>query len=257
MGCACAHDSKLSRDALGEEEVANYESGLIFASLPATKTATEVLVFSHAFWMNGKQIRDLLKALGTDGRFLDEENTPKHHFFELFRDRKKYNARKITLLGVMLGSGSAARKAEILFGLYRTDEEQCDLTAAQVFQLSQDACEVALLALPQYAALELEQSNDDSGLAKLTRYVEKLTASLPATVERLADALLQKSDNVSEVHLKARIAGSEAKALCSAAELRLLSLSNVQQTKPRTSDSAHRPRLSSSSGTSEKTPPWK
>lgn len=256
MGCACAHDSKLSRDALGEEEVANFESSLIFAALPATKTATEVLVFSHAFWMNGRQIRDLLKALGTDSRFLDEEGTPKHRFFELFRDRKKYNARKITLLGVMLGSGSAARKAEILFGLYRTDEEQCDLTSAQVFQLSQDACEVALLALPQYATLELELMDDGSGLAKLTRYAEKLTASLPATVERLAEALLQKSDIVSEVHLKARVAGSEAKALCSATELRLLSLSNVQQSKPHPSES-HRPRLSSSSGTSEKASPWK
>jgi hypothetical protein len=256
MGCACAHDSKISRDALGEEEVANFESALVFASLPATKTATEVLVFSHAFWMNGKQIRDLLKALGTDGRFMEEEEAPKHRLFQLFRDRKKYNARKITLLGVMLGSGSAARKAEILFGLYRVDEDQCDLTAAQVFQLVQDACEVALLALPEYARLELELLEDISGLAKLTRYAEKLTARLPATVERLAEALLQKSDQVSEVHLKARVAGSEAKVLCSAAELRLLSISNSQPMERR-SESAHRPRLSSSSGTSEKTPPRK
>ena len=103
---------------------------------------------------------------------------------------------------------------------------------------------------------ELELLEDVSGLAKLTKYAEKLTAKLPATVERLAEALLQRSDQVSEVHLKERVAGSEAKVLCSAAELRLLSISNSQPME-RKREPSYRSRPSSSSGTSEKTPPRK
>lgn len=246
MGCTCTQDSKLSKDSLGEEEVANIESALVFASLPATKIATEVLVFSHAFWMNRKQVKDFVKALGVNERWMEEEGTPKERLMEMFRDRKKYSARKISLLGVLLGSGNTTRKAEILFGLYRYDDEQCELTAAQVYQLVQDACEVALLALPQYSKLELELLNDLSGLSKLHKYMDKLVLCLPSVVDLLADSILQHSDSVSEVHLKSRITGTEAKSLCSAAELRLLALKTALQRKDRSEEVTRRPRPSSS-----------
>ena len=233
MGCACPTDNRPLRDSTGEEEIAVFESALVFSKLPAAKTATEVQVFSHAFWMNGKQIRDLFKALGIDPHCLDEEQSPKSRFFEMFKDRKKYNARKITLLGVLLGAGSAIKKAEIMFGLYRVDEEQCDLSASQVFQLVQDASEVALLALPQYARMELEAMGDSNALPKLTRYVEKVGGNLPSAVHAITSSILSETEVVSEVLFKARVANTEAKVLCCASEMRNLAIRTEAIPMPR------------------------
>lgn len=220
MGCACPTDHKGSREVTGDEEITVFETALAFSKLPAAKVASEVLVFSHGYWMNGKQIRDLFRALGMDPLCLNEEHSPKFHLFELFRDRKRYNARKLTMLGVLLGTGSAIKKAEILFSIYKVDEDQSDLSASQVFQLVQDACEVGLLALPQYARLELEVLGDTNALPKLTKFSEKLGANLPTTVQLLTTTILADTEAVSEVMFKAKIANSDAKVLCCASELR-------------------------------------
>jgi hypothetical protein len=224
MGCACPTDSKPVADTTGEDQVAVYESCLPFAKQPATKTATEALVFAHAGYLTGKQLKDLLKSLGMEIGDLDEENRPKNCLFQMFKEGKKYNSRKITLLGVMLGSGTLVRKAEILFNLYRNEDER-EISASQIQRMVQHCCEVALYTLPHYAQMELEAVEEAKSLPKLLKYVQRLSSSLPATVETLSAALLGSADHLTEVVFKHKLASTEGRFLCSTVDLRVFASS--------------------------------
>jgi len=199
--------------------VAVYESCLPFAKQPATKTATEALVFASAGYLTGKQLKDLLRSLGMQVEGLEDESSPKTRLLQMFKEGKKYNARKITLLGVLLGSGTLVRKAEILFNLYRNEEER-EIAAGQVQRMVQHCCEVALYTLPHYAQMELEAVEEAKSLPKLLKYVQKLSNSLPTTVETLSAALLGSSEQLSEVVFKHKVASTEARFLCSTVDLR-------------------------------------
>lgn len=219
MGCACPTDNKPVTDTTGEDQVAVYESCLPFAKQPATKTATEALVFASAGYLTGKQLKDLLKSLGMEIEGLDDESCPKTRLFQMVKEGKKYNARKITLLGVMLGSGTLVRKAEILFNLYRNEDDR-EIIAEQVQRMVQHCCEVALYTLPHYAQMELEAVEEAKSLPKLLKYAQKLANSLPNTVETISTALLGSSQQLSEVVFKHKVASTEARFLCSSVDLR-------------------------------------
>lgn len=224
MGCACPTDSKPVSDTTGEDQIAVYESCLPFAKQPATKTATEVLVFSQANYLTSKQLKDLLRSLGMEIDCFEDENHPKTRLLQLFKEGKRYNARKIALMGVLLGSGTVVRKAEVLFNLYKSQEGQ-EMQGTQVMKLVQHACEVALFALPHYVQMELEVLEDAKALPKLAKYVHKLNESLPDTVNALGSVLLGTSQNLSEVLFKHKVATTEARFLCSSLELRTFAVS--------------------------------
>jgi hypothetical protein len=157
MGCATTTDNKL--DACSEELIQTYEIWLGYHKRPATDTVTDIKVFTNGGRMHLKQLKEMLQSMSLDTPALAHSNSPQANFYRLLGDRKKIESRKVSVLAVMLGTGTLSKKAEVLFDLFQTNKV---LEITGVNAMVQEVCLIALKFLPAYTAMELEELKDSS-----------------------------------------------------------------------------------------------
>lgn len=196
MGCTNSSDGT---SASSEELVHTIETGLGFSQCLAARLVSKIHCHSTSGRMNKKQFRDMMQAVGLCTDPLEDPDAPASRFFQYFSEGKRYEAKKLAMLAILLGKGTIDTKAELLFSLYQS-EKAIELPA--VDKMVQDICSIALKYLPAYASLELEALSDFGSARKLNSYQAKLEVAYAFVVAKLRDNLEFGRKRVTLVELK-------------------------------------------------------
>ena len=212
MGCSCVHEMR--SETMSEDVVHSFEVTLGFASREAVSFAADVKVFSPAGFLSAQQLSHTLFSQNLNSQDLERAESPVARLYGQCLVGKKYDARKLTTLAVLLSAGTPEKKGEILFDLYQSSGLLSD---GEVKVALQDLCEVALIYLPAYAASELELRKDSESLRKLSNYQRKLEHAKQSTINKLKSVVL---GDKSALSLAEFISTEGLKTICSAREIR-------------------------------------
>ena len=197
MGCDC---SALKEDShfASEDLIHTYEAGLgwkpgglqvLLAELQGLETNVAA-----------RQLVSILVKLQVRSPDLRDCASPVTHLFACLKTKKLYSQRKLVLLAILLGAGKAIEAAEMLEKQYLLGTELVDVAA-----LAADMCELAIIILPLYAKLELEQAQDTASLLKLSNYSEMLKQGRADAVSLLRNAIAGEESYIRLGSLRARL----------------------------------------------------
>ena len=171
---------------MSEELIHTYESTLGFSQCMSSRLVGKIHNCASSGRVNKHQFKDMMKKAGLYIDSFEDDTAPVSQFFTSFGDGKRMEAKKLAMLGVLLGKGTMETKATLLFDLYRA-EKAIDLQA--VGKMVTDMCSIALSLLPLYASLELSTAGDAVSLHKLHSYRLKLEVASPFVVAKIKDNL--------------------------------------------------------------------
>ncbi len=220
MGCQCSISS--SSNELEEEEtlMSLCESSLGFTPHEAAKVWTSIRILTLNETLNWNRMRKLAQDWRLEMPEPEEQEDPVAQFYRGMRKGEGWEARRLGMLGLMLGKGGRQEKVELLFGMYDWEYNKA-LGRTEVELMVTDLCDLALKQLPTLAIGTLEAQGNLDGAVLLQNYSAKLhEACLPTTQAVLSQLFPTSTQSISLVAFKDKVAQDRLDFLVSASDLR-------------------------------------
>ena len=210
MGCQCSQAKEFEPEE--ETAITHFEQSLGFGNHTAVHICTQVQVLTVNEQLNWNRLRQLATVLGLDVEGLQSSEEPIARFYEALKTANYWSARQLSLLGVLLGQGSAAVKASLLFHLYDRDYAGT-LSNFRVEEMLLDLCTLAFTHLPRFAQ-HMSQTQGDSNTSELIgSYIDRLSEATQTTVHFLAHKLAAEFITAEDFYIRAQTCLFSAKLL--------------------------------------------
>lgn len=212
MGCTpSSHDSNPS-----ESTVCGLEACLHFESQTANQHFYTIRRYTQKSpYLNSTAFQDAAKSMKI--RVSNVPACPKLEEFYSSLKNPEVKGRDLTVLAVLLSSGSERDKAQILFEAYKTGFERT-LSKATIEEMVSDLVEMSTARLEVLVP---------SGKAEVTEYLEAL-AKVKSEVQReWVEAVVRGKTEVSQEELEQELRGREAQALLSSQKVRKVMYSRL------------------------------
>lgn len=197
MGCHCSTKAQFSGDFQSEDDIMMHETSLGYSELSAHAISSTVKAFSSRGMLLQKRFVDVLIALDLPHGQLQYRDGPLFMFYKLLTEKKVFTIRKLTILGVMLGTGSHSKKASLLYSVYENRKNRT-LTQDDLRLLVNSAFDLAFVYIPKYAELGMAHFNDLERLKKLEKYMLKLSRRRKLVQDRVFNAIYSGKAELKE-----------------------------------------------------------
>jgi len=215
MGCLCVNSQKEQTIDEGESTIQQYEASLGFSHLPVDVIIAALEETSGQGKFNLQLMRTWLSKLNISTDRLNNESDSVACLYATFLEKGRYSICKLGLFAILLGEGSAERKATLLFRLFCKSNK--DLVYTDVESMVETACDIALQQLPSLVEKETIALRDIDVLRKLQKYRERLAKSSNQLQSSLLQAFLASSYSEAEF---VELVKTNAACLVSAQSLR-------------------------------------
>lgn len=150
----------------------------------------------------------------------EEQEDPVAQFYRGMQRGEGWEARRLGVLGLMLGKGGRQEKAELLFSMYDWEYNKA-MGRTEVELMISDLCELALKQLPTLAIGVLEAQGNLDGAVLVQNYSTKLReACIPAIQAILNQLFPTTTQSISLLEFKDKVAQDGLHFLVSASDLR-------------------------------------
>lgn len=223
MGC-CAARVALPPDAPEEEKTITLrEAELGFSNHPAAKFMAVLLENSEGGRVTVNQFNTIATTLGLNTTDYDSPDTPMGKFYGRLKEKGKFDAVKLGVVGVLLARGEG--KARHLFEIV-AEKDKSPIDAAKVKSLFEAMAFVCGEVLPMLAKPSEDGSTPASGpvltLAAATEYMNKLKSGKDTFVERCSNALMRGRGKVTQDDFASTYDGDDnLKVMTTAFQVRL------------------------------------
>lgn len=201
MGCHCSQAKEFEHEE--ETLITHFEQFLGFGSHAAGHICTQVQVLTVNEKLNWNRLRQLATVLNLNVAGLQSSEEPIARFYEALKTEKDWSTRQLSLLGVLLGQGSATTKASLLFHLYDQDYTGA-LPNFRIEEMLLDLCTLAFTHLPRFAQHMLQTQGDLDTSELLGSYINHLEEAKQVTARFLTHRLAEENTTVEDFEVRAQ-----------------------------------------------------
>lgn len=212
MGCCSekmnAVKNKYNQLALSEEEtvITMKEKCLPFSTTRLENLKSVILNNSSSGIMSIAQLRKAMTELDFD---IEIFTTPEEHIQNLLRllqnSKRLYDVKTVMLFGVLLCSGTAEEKAEILFDIYDINGTHC-LQEAEINEMLSELIDISVDKIPRIA---IDNNSEPEKFTmpeyRILEYTECLLNKKGNLITRLSNVIFAEGKIMRREHFIKRV----------------------------------------------------
>lgn len=122
---------------------------------------------------------------------------PVTKFYNSFKRGNNFDQRKLSALGILLGSGDKSEKAKILFKIY-DDSKDGNLDIVEIRNMLDDIIEIGLILLP---TLSLNSAEDEETKQDIVKFNKKLF-NIQYSVKNFFEIVIMRKDDEHHVEVQ-------------------------------------------------------
>jgi hypothetical protein len=181
MGCSCA---RRELSTVEEDFLEPFELSLNLHKMSCKEIDRAIYRFSTQKFLSIFQFERACSNLSLSLKM-------HHDFFNFFLKDGRYSAKKLSTLGVLLGSGSMTEKSAILFDNY-DDDQSNSLESLEIKEIIQDVLEISCFYIPQHVSF-IHRSNED-----LKKTLNKTKLALNCLSVDLFEEIIGVSESITK-----------------------------------------------------------